>query len=208
MKRFEVNAFLTYVEKYKITDLTVVPPMVVAIVLSPKPDKVQNLRFVKAALAGAAPLDAAMQARFQALLSPDSPFTQIWAMTETSCFASLFHYPENDDTASVGTFLPNLDVKLVDEEDKKIKGLHVQGELCIRGPTVIRGYLDNPEANSRDFDEDGYFHTGDILYCDCKTKLWYIVDRKKVRFPCIPPKVPTNPAKGTHQSPRFPSCAC
>lgn len=179
MKRFEVNSFLTYAEKYQVTDLTVVPPMVVAIVMSQKPDKVKNLRFVKAALAGAAPLDAAMQARFQALLSPGSPFTQIWAMTETSCFASLFYYPENDDTGSVGQFVPNLDVKLIDEDGNDISALDTRGELCIRGPTIIRGYLDNPEANSRDFDKDGYFHTGDILYCDSKTQLWYIIDRIK-----------------------------
>jgi acyl-CoA synthetase (AMP-forming)/AMP-acid ligase II len=159
--------------------------MVVAIVTSPIPvaTKVKYLRFVKAALAGAAPLDKAMQARFQALLPASSPFTQIWAMTETSCFASIFYYPEDDDTGSVGRFVPNLDVKLLDEEDKEIHGFNKTGELCIRGPTVICGYLGAPEANARDFDREGYFHTGDIMYCDEKTKLWYIVDRKKVCFP-------------------------
>ena len=52
------------------------------------------------------------------------------------------------------------------------------GELCIRGPTVISGYLNKPTANE-EFDADGFYYTGDIVYCDSKTKLWYIVDRKK-----------------------------
>ena len=50
----------------------------------------------------------------------------------------------------------------------------------MRGPTVIKGYFNNEKANRESYDEEGYFKTGDILYCDGKTKLWYIVDRKKV----------------------------
>lgn len=189
MKRFEVSSFLTHCHAYRITDLTIVPPMVVSIVTTPIPTqkKKEKLRYVKAALAGAAPLDKAMQGRFQALLWEDAPFTQIWAMTETSCFASLFHFPENDDSGSVGRFLPNLDVKLVDEEEREIEAFNKPGELCIRGPTIIRGYLGNLEANARDFDKEGYFHTGDIMYCDEKTKLWYIIDRKKV-YPLHSPR--------------------
>lgn len=179
MRRFEVDTFLENIEKYKITDLLLVPPIVVSIVMSPNPNKIKALSSVKAASTGGAPLDKIMQARFQELLDPATPFTQIWAMTETSCLASLFYYPENDDTGSVGRFVPNIDVKLVDDEGREITAYDVRGELCVRGPGVIRGYLDNPEANARDFDEDGFFHTGDILYCDNRTKLWYIVDRKK-----------------------------
>lgn len=51
--------------------------------------------------------------------------------------------------------------------------------MCIRGPTVISGYFENPEANAQSFDSDGWFKTGDIGYCDRDTKKWYIVDRKK-----------------------------
>lgn len=80
--------------------------------------------------------------------------------------------------------MPNIDVKIVDPNSDSSAAPEVgpydtRGELCIRGPTVVRGYLDNPEANARDWDREGYFHTGDIVYCDSKTKLWYVVDRKK-----------------------------
>lgn len=100
-------------------------------------------------------------------------------MTETTCIATMFPYPETDITGSVGRPNPGLDVKLVDEDGKDITDYDVLGEMCIRGPSVIQGYLDNPEAN-KSWDDDGYFHTGDIMYCDSKTKLWYIVDRRKV----------------------------
>jgi long-subunit acyl-CoA synthetase (AMP-forming) len=71
-------------------------------------------------------------------------------------------------------------MKLVDDAGKDISDYNVQGEICIRGPTVVKGYFENPEANQRDWDSDNYFHTGDIGYCDRETKIWYIVDRKKV----------------------------
>lgn len=64
----------------------------------------------------------------------------------------------------------------------------------MRGPTIIKGYFNNAAANAASYDSNGYFKTGDILYCDGATKLWYIVDRKKelikVRgFQVAPPEV-------------------
>jgi acyl-CoA synthetase (AMP-forming)/AMP-acid ligase II len=84
-----------------------------------------------------------------------------------------------DDTGSIGMPLPNIDVKLVDDDGKDITGYGVRGEMCVRGPTVIRGYFQNPDANKRDWDEEGFFHTGDICYVDEASGKYYIVDRKK-----------------------------
>jgi 4-coumarate--CoA ligase len=69
--------------------------------------------------------------------------------------------------------------RLVDEDGKDITAYDVRGEACVRGPTVVRQYHKNPKANAETWDDEGYLHSGDILYCDGKTKLWYIVDRKK-----------------------------
>lgn len=87
-------------------------------------------------------------------------------------------------------YLANVVFRLVDDNGVDITDFDVRGELCIRGPTVIRGYFNNAKANKESWDEEGYFHTGDIMYLDGKSKLWYIVDRKKVRpvassNPCI-----------------------
>jgi long-subunit acyl-CoA synthetase (AMP-forming) len=69
---------------------------------------------------------------------------------------------------------------LIDDNGNDITDYDVRGELCVRGPTVIREYLNNPKANAESWDEEGFFKTGDIVYCDRKTGKWYIVDRKKV----------------------------
>lgn len=51
--------------------------------------------------------------------------------------------------------------------------------MCLRGPTLTAGYFENPKANAESFDSEGFFKTGDIVYCDAASKKWYIVDRKK-----------------------------
>jgi 4-coumarate--CoA ligase len=143
-----------------------------------------SMKAIRTGIVGAAPLDKHPQGRMQVLLG-NKPLTQVWGMTETCCVATRLRYPTFDNTGSVGTPLPNLDIKLVDDAGKDISGFDVRGELCIRGPTVIRGYFENEEANKRDFDEEGYFHTGDIAYVARVSGLYYIVDRKKVSLPVL-----------------------
>ncbi|KAH3990605.1 acyl-CoA synthetase ACTT5 [Parastagonospora nodorum] len=178
MRRFELEPFLAGIEKHQVTNLGVVPPLVIAIINSPLSKK-YSLKSIRTAAVGAAPLDAGSQRRLRKLLAPDATFTQVWGMTETTSAITLFYYPEADDTGSVGRLMANTDVKLVDDDGKDITAYDVRGELCVRGPTVARQYYKNPKATAETWDEDGYLHSGDILYCDSKTKLWYIVDRKK-----------------------------
>ena len=211
LPRFEPETWWQALEKYEITDLLVVPPLVVLAVNSPLRHK-YSLKAVRAGYVGAAPLDKALQARMQALLSEGVTLTQVWGMTETSCICTMFAYPDADVTGSVGYPLPGVDAKLVDDDGKDISGYDVRGELCVRGPNVIRGYFENPEANARDFDSDGFFHTGDIAFCDGKTKLWYIVDRKKVSWSSCSRQRPlcivyADDSVGADQSPRVPSGA-
>ena len=152
---------------------------------------------MKSVLCGAAPLGRESQSKLKELLPPEATVLQVWGMTETCCVASMFHYPENDYTGSVGRMLPNLDAKyvfrilrkegkrltsnrrIIDDDGKEITGYDIRGELCIRGPTITTGYFENPQANAESFDSEGFFKTGDIVYCDGESKKWYVVDRKK-----------------------------
>lgn len=177
--RFELEGWLRAHQEYGITDIACVPPVVVMAVNSALRHK-YSLKSARLGTCGAAPLDKGLQARMQAMMGDDVPFTQVWGMTETSCIGMRHPWPATDDTGSIGVPIPNLDVKLVDDDGKDITGYNVRGEICVRGPTVIRGYFENPEANKRDWDDENYFHTGDIGYVDGKTGLYYIVDRKKV----------------------------
>jgi long-chain acyl-CoA synthetase len=80
-------------------------------------------------------------------------------------------------SATVGLPFPSTDIKLLDSEDKEAP--HGEpGEICARGPQVMKGYWQKPEANAVAFTADGYFRTGDIGMFDEQGFL-RIVDRKK-----------------------------
>lgn len=69
--------------------------------------------------------------------------------------------------------------RLTNDDGKDITAFDVPGEMCIRGPTIISGYFNSPHATKDSVDSEGFFKTGDVMYCDSKTKKWYIIDRKK-----------------------------
>ncbi|KAH1592895.1 hypothetical protein KXV60_006992 [Aspergillus fumigatus] len=179
MRRFDLEPYLVCNEKYQATDLTIVPPMAIAILTSPLARTRPFLHSIKNVICGAAPLDKEVQTRFRTLLQDGTPFTQVWGMTETSSIATMFTYPEDDDTGSVGRLIPNLEAKLIDENGDNISAFDVRSELCVRGPTITPGYFRNDSANAESFDAEGWFKTGDIAYCEGRTRKWYIVDRRK-----------------------------
>ncbi len=204
MRRWDTEAFVAGIDRWGITEMHIVPPMAVAMIMSPLVKCTQNsqgkgkysLRTVKHGLVGAAPLTKETQERLKSLLSqePKVAFTQVWGMTEANCIVSGFDYPEDDETGSVGYLRPGVDAKIVDDEGNDISGYGVVGELCVRGPLVVPGYFNNEKANEESFDEEGFYHSGDVGYCDGTTKKWYLVDRKKelikVRgFQVAPPEI-------------------
>ena len=79
---------------------------------------------------------------------------------------------------SIGELAPNTESRIVDIETGADLGPNVDGELCVRGPQVMRGYLNNPAATADTIDADGWLHTGDIGHMD-ETGYFYIVDRLK-----------------------------
>ena len=136
--------------------------MIIAMIMSPLRNK-YSLKSARAAIAGSAPLGAGPQKRFEDLLG-GAPFTQVYGMTETTCIAMLIPWPEHDYTGGAGRPVANVDVKLVNDEGQDITAYDTTGEICFRGPIVIPGYFENPEANKASFDADGFFHTGDVGY--------------------------------------------
>ncbi|MDH3308148.1 MAG: AMP-binding protein, partial [Acidimicrobiia bacterium] len=79
---------------------------------------------------------------------------------------------------SIGVLLPNTECRIVDPETEHDLGLDEDGEVWIRGPQVMAGYLNNPEATAITIDADGWLHTGDIGHVD-EDGHFYIVDRLK-----------------------------
>ena len=181
MRRFELDTWMKNIKRYQISELNLVPMMVVMILNSGhklvNQDTFASLRNLTS---GAGPLDSALQARFQKLLQPTTAFNQAWGMSETTCVCTMFYYPKQDFTGGVGRMLPNHDAKVVDDDGKDITAYEVVGELCVRGPSIVPRYYGNEKATAECWDADGYFHTGDMAYLSEKNKSWYIVDRKKV----------------------------
>mgnify|MGYP000485183285 FL=1 len=100
-----------------------------------------------------------------------------YGLSETSPVVSFNPAQVQAFTGTTGLPLPSTDVILLDEEGRTV-GLGEPGEICVKGPQVMRGYWNKPEANAAAFTADGYFRTGDVGCFDAQGFL-KIVDRKK-----------------------------
>jgi acyl-CoA synthetase (AMP-forming)/AMP-acid ligase II len=174
--RFELEPCLQAVQDYRVTRFFLVPPIVVLLAKHPAIDK-YDLSSVKRAFSGAAPLDAdtarAASERIGCRLS------QGYGLTETSPVSHIV--PDSQEQVvpgSVGPAAPNTECKIVDGVSGKELGRDEDGEIWIRGPQVMKGYLNNEQATSSSIDADGFFHTGDIGHID-EHDQYFIVDRLK-----------------------------
>jgi acyl-CoA synthetase (AMP-forming)/AMP-acid ligase II len=104
---------------------------------------------------------------------------QIYGLTETSP-ATHANPPETADSklASAGVCVPNTECQVIDLATGALLGSGEQGEICVRGPQVMRGYLHRPDATAAAIDAEGWFHTGDVGYADEQGYV-YVVDRVK-----------------------------
>ncbi|HSP10693.1 MAG TPA: 4-coumarate--CoA ligase family protein [Candidatus Dormibacteraeota bacterium] len=176
MPRFELEPCLKAVQEYRVTRFFLVPPIVVALAKSPVVEN-YDLSSIKRAFSGAAPLDAetasAVSRRIGCRLS------QGYGLTETSPVSHCVpdSYPEVV-AGSVGPSVPNTECKIVDLATGKELGRNQDGEIWIRGPQVMKGYLNNPDATRASIDADGFFHSGDIGHIDDHDE-YFIVDRLK-----------------------------
>lgn len=176
MPQFDLETFLRLVEKYKITRAHLVPPIVLALAKQPIVDK-YDLSSLKIITCGAAPLGNELTLECEQRLN--CVIKQAYGLTETSPVTHINpDEREKIKPGSVGRCMRNTECQIVDIETEKPLGVREQGELWIRGPQVMKGYLNNPEATAKVIDADGWFHTGDIAYVD-EDGYFYIVDRIK-----------------------------
>jgi acyl-CoA synthetase (AMP-forming)/AMP-acid ligase II len=136
-----------------------------------------DLSALRVVMSGAAPLggdvEAAAASRLKCLV------VQGYGMTELSGASHLTPFDATRvKRGSVGFTTPNLEVRLVDPETGRDLGTKERGELWIRGPTVMRGYLNQPEATAATLVDGGWLRTGDVAYVD-GDGYFYIVDRLK-----------------------------
>ncbi|KAL5315816.1 hypothetical protein ACEPPN_016688 [Leptodophora sp. 'Broadleaf-Isolate-01'] len=161
LPQFSMKGLLSTIERYQITEVQVVPPIIIRLVNDPMV-KDYDLSCIKRFASGAAPISEEvlqlLEKRF-----PGRGFKQGYGMTEsTGCITThpldkhAFKYARTG-----GTLVANTVVKVVDNNGKLV-GVGEQGEILAKGPQIFPGYLNNQTATSSAFDSEGFLRTGDI----------------------------------------------
>jgi len=174
MTKFEFEPFLKVLQDWPITSAHLVPPIVVGLGKHPAVDnyKFPHLKYI---FSGAAPLGPELTDAVEKRLK--IKIRQGYGMTEASP-ATHYTVAGTERSGTVGLLMPSMEQRIVDPESGKDVPIGQAGEVWVRGPNVMKGYLNNPEATAKTVDADGWLHTGDIGIIDNDGYLT-VVDRLK-----------------------------
>ncbi|MEV7432405.1 4-coumarate--CoA ligase family protein [Streptomyces griseoviridis] len=179
LPRFDLESFLAAIENHRITGLYVAPPIVLALAKHPAvaDHDLSSLRYI---LSAAAPLDASLAAACAHRLGLP-PVGQAYGMTELSPGTHVVPLDamEHAPPGTVGKLIAGTEMRVVPlEGPARDLGVDETGEILIRGPQVMKGYLGRPDATAAILDADGWLHTGDVGRVDADGWL-FVVDRVK-----------------------------
>jgi 4-coumarate--CoA ligase len=174
LSRFDLEVFLRVLQDWPIALAHIVPPIAVALAKHPIVDR-YDLSNVRWLFSGAAPLGPQLTEAVEARLSVR--VRQGYGMTEASP-ATHYTVPGGDRAGKIGPLMPNTEGRIVDPESGADLGPGQAGEVWVRGPQVMKGYLNNAEATARTVTADGWLRTGDLGIVDDDGYL-EIVDRLK-----------------------------
>jgi acyl-CoA synthetase (AMP-forming)/AMP-acid ligase II len=177
MQRFDCDALMDLMEEHGVTWLHVAPPVILQLATTTSVEG-RDFSKLKLIISGAAPLDAELAGRAEAKIG--APVRQGYGMTELSPVSHKSRLARVSETppGSIGALIPNTEARLVDPETGEDIGQGEEGEIWVRGPQVMRGYLNNDEATAETLVGDGWLRTGDIGRVD-ENGFFYIVDRLK-----------------------------
>jgi acyl-CoA synthetase (AMP-forming)/AMP-acid ligase II len=177
LPRFDLEGFLQAVQDHRATQTVIAPPVALALARHPAVDRydLSSLRFIGC---GAAPLGKEIEEACEARLG--CGFHQGYGMTEATAgiAVSSMGEPERNVHGQAGLLLPGTEARVVDPETGADLGAGATGEILIRGPQLMSGYLNRPDATAETIDADGWLHTGDIGRMDEEGRV-YITDRMK-----------------------------
>jgi len=175
LPRFDLPELLRVIADHRVQRLLVVPPIMLALAKHPLVDS-YDLSSVELASSGAAPLDAELARTVGLRLG--CQVKQGYGMTELSPVSHCWPDWQEPDVATVGPLVPNMEAVVVDLATGAELPTGERGELWCRGPNVMSGYLNDPEATAATLDADGWLHTGDLATVNADG-VFTIVDRLK-----------------------------
>lgn len=175
MPRFDLEQFLSNIQEHKVTRAYVVPPIALALAKHPLVDQ-YDLSSLRIVMSGAAPLGEELEKACAARLG--CRVFQGYGMTESSPVSHSHALTGEPKPGTIGPVLPNMECRIVDVETGEDAADGERGELWMRGPNVMAGYLNKPDATAATVDEDGWLHTGDVAIVDDEG-VFSIVDRVK-----------------------------
>ncbi|MFF8680138.1 4-coumarate--CoA ligase family protein [Streptomyces sp. NPDC015140] len=179
LPRFDLEQFLAAIQNHRITGLYVAPPIVLALAKHPLVAE-YDLSSLKYIVSAAAPLDAQLAAACSRRLGLP-PVGQAYGMTELSPGTHVVPLDAMAEAppGSVGKLIAGTEMRIVSLTDPgKDLPPGESGEILIRGPQIMKGYLGRPDATAAMIDEDGWLHTGDVGHADSDGWL-FVVDRVK-----------------------------
>jgi acyl-CoA synthetase (AMP-forming)/AMP-acid ligase II len=194
---FDLLDVLNSVQKYKMGRLWMVPPMVVAMIKASAIAEKYDLSSVKTVVVGASNLTKDVADQFKKLFSHCN-LVQGYGLTE-SAVVVCFQNPHDLMFGACGHIFPGYEARLVDTDGKEVTEYNKAGELHLRSPSVMLGYLDNEEATKEAFSEDGWLRTGDLFELRQSEKgneHMFIVDRMKELIKVRVSYHPRNPSIG------------
>jgi len=171
----DVAFIVTQIKKYRPTVVANVPTLFMEMMKNEDFQKM-DLSFVKFYGSGAAPFPAELIKQFYDIVG-DNKLVEVYGMTETSPLLTGQPFLGKKKVGSVGIPMPDTEVKLVDPATGELAKPGEPGELCARGPQIMRGYHKKPGETANSIRE-GYMHTGDVATMD-EDGFFFIVDRLK-----------------------------
>lgn len=178
MDRFDLRCMLKTVEEFRVTAVALAPPVVVAMVKNDDLIRTHDLASLESVGCGGAPLGKEVIRRFRELL-PNVLLLQGYGLTESTGVAFRSNSPEDSSIfGAAGRLVSNSEAKIINPYTGTALPPGMAGELWIRGPNVMKGYVGDEGATSAVIDSEGWLRTGDLCCIDSEGYL-YVVDRLK-----------------------------
>lgn len=174
-RSFDPTRFIEDIARYDVTVAFAVPAMLLFVSQHPDFDDA-DLTTVRSFVCGGAPVPESL---IKLYLGRGIQINQGYGLTETAPCVS-FLTPEHSlaKLGSAGRAPMFIDIRLATDDGSVVTAPEARGEICVRGPNVMKGYWNRPEATAAAIDPEGWFHTGDVGYLDVDGFL-FVADRIK-----------------------------